>query len=159
MKALVFDEVSNERSWRWVSYSSWKTLSNIISTTSWNEDWYERLIIEHLTEKLGYEHLYGPDVHRTDDSYRDVFLPDVLSMALHRINPSLPKVAIDEAVRKIQDIEVSSLEQRNETFNDYLQSGVEVRFFDGEEERDDIVRLLDFDNPENNDLLLLRRPR
>ena len=136
-----------------------KTLSNIISTSSWNEDWYEQLIIEHLTEKLGYEHLYGPDVPRTDDSYRDVFLPDVLSMALRRINPSLPKAAIDEAVRKIQDIEVSSLEQRNETFNDYLQSGVEVRFFDGEEERDDIVRLLDFDNPENNDLLLLRRPR
>lgn len=98
-------------------------------------------------------------MHRTDDSYRDVFLPDVLSMALRRINPSLPKAAIDEAVRKIQDIEVSSLEQRNETFNDYLQSGVEVRFFDGEEERDDIVRLLDFDNPENKDLLLLRRLR
>ncbi|WP_277984908.1 type I restriction endonuclease [Bifidobacterium pseudolongum] len=110
-----------------------------MSTSSWNEDWYEQLIIEHLTEKLGYEHLYGPDVHRTDDAYRVVFLPDVLSMALRRINPSLPKAAIDEAIRKIQDIEVSSLEQRNETFNDYLQSGVEVRFFDGEEERDDIV--------------------
>lgn len=128
-----------------------KNLSNVIVTAALNEDWYEQLIIEHLTEKLGYEHLYGPDVHRTDDSYRDVFLPDVLSMALRRINPSLPKAAIDEAIRKIQDIEVSSLEQRNETFNDYLQSGVEVRFFDGEEERDDIVRLLDFDNPKNND--------
>ncbi|PAU66800.1 type I restriction endonuclease subunit R [Bifidobacterium criceti] len=128
-----------------------KNLSNVIATAALNEDWYEQLIIEHLAGRFGYEHLYGPDVHRTDDSYRDVFLPDVLPVALSRINPSLPKEAIDEAIRKIQNTEVSSLEQRNETFNDYLQSGVEVRFFDGEEDRDDIVRLLDFDNPENND--------
>ena len=48
---------------------------------------------------------------------------------------------------KIQNVEIGSLEQRNEIFNDYLQSGVEVHFFDGKEERDDIVRLLDFDDP------------
>ena len=35
-------------------------------------------------------------------------------------------------------------------FNDYLQSGVEVRYFDGKEERNEIVRLLDFNHPENN---------
>ena len=37
-----------------------------------------------------------------------------------------------------------------EIFNDYLQSGVEVRYFDGKEERNEIVRLLDFNHPENN---------
>lgn len=46
--------------------------------------------------------------------------------------------------------EGGSLEQRNEIFNDYLQSGVEVRYFDGKEERNEIVRLLDFNHPENN---------
>jgi hypothetical protein len=107
--------------------------------------------IEHLTERLGYEHLYGPDVRRTDDSYRDVFLPDILPDALRRINRNLPEAAVEEAIRKIQNVEIGSLEQRNEIFNDYLQSGVEVHFFDGKEERDDIVRLLDFDDPENND--------
>ena len=87
----------------------------------------------------------------TSDSYRDVFLPDILPDALRRINRNLPEAAIDEAIRKIQNVEIGSLEQRNEIFNDYLQSGVEVHFFDGKEERDDIVRLLDFDDPENND--------
>lgn len=38
----------------------------------------------------------------------------------------------------------------NEVFNDYLQSGVEVHFYDGKEERDDIVYLLDYKNPLNN---------
>lgn len=97
------------------------------------------------------KHLYGPDVRRTDDSYRDVFLPDILPDALRRINRNLPEAAVEEAIRKIQNVEIGSLEQRNEIFNDYLQSGVEVHFFDGKEERDDIVRLLDFDDPENND--------
>lgn len=116
-----------------------------------NEDWFEQVVVEHLVDNLGYEHLYGPDVRRFSDDYRDVFLPDVLPDALARINKELPSAAIDEAILKILNVEGGTLEQRNETFNDYLQSGVEVRYFDGEQDRDEIVRLLDFDDPGNND--------
>ena len=116
-----------------------------------NEDWFEQVIVEHLVDNLGYDHLYGPDVRRSSDDYRDVFLPDVLPDALARINKGLPFAAIDEAILKISNVEGGTLEQRNETFNDYLQSGVEVRYFDGEQDRDEIVRLLDFDDPGNND--------
>ena len=116
-----------------------------------NEDWFEQVVVEHLVDNLGYEHLYGPDVRRSSDDYRDVFLPDVLPDALARINKELPSAAIDEAILKIMNVEGGTLEQRNETFNDYLQSGVEVRYFDGEQDRDEIVRLLDFDDPGNND--------
>lgn len=116
-----------------------------------NEDWFEQVVVEHLVDNLGYEHLYGPDVRRSSDDYRDVFLPDVLPDALTRINKGLPSAAIDEAILKISNVEGGTLEQRNETFNDYLQSGVEVRYFDGEQDRDEIVRLLDFDDPGNND--------
>lgn len=120
-------------------------------TTPINEDFYEQVIIEHLQDDLGYEYLHGPDVPRTTDEYRDVFLPEVLPRALERINRRLPKAAVQEAILKISNVEGGSLEQRNEVFNDYLQSGVEVRFFDDGEERNDIVRLLDFENPDNND--------
>ena len=116
-----------------------------------NEDWFEQVIVEHLVDNLGYDHLYGPDVRRSSDDYRDVFLPDVLPDALARINKGLPSAAIDEAILKISNVESGTLEQRNETFNDYLQSGVEVRYFDGEQDRDEVVRLLDFDDPGNND--------
>nr|WP_315522157.1 type I restriction endonuclease subunit R [Olegusella massiliensis] len=116
-----------------------------------NEDWFEQVIVEHLVDNLGYDHLYGPDVRRSSDDYRDVFLPDALPDALARINKGLPSAAIDEAILKISNVEGDTLEQRNETFNDYLQSGVEVRYFDGEQDRDEIVRLLDFDDPGNND--------
>ena len=115
-----------------------------------NEDFFEQTLIERLVEKHGYEFLHGPDVARSTNEYRDVFLPDVLPTALARINKELPGAAIQEAILKLSNIEGGSLEQRNETFTDYLQSGVEVRYFNGKEERDDIVRLLDFDEPENN---------
>lgn len=115
-----------------------------------NEDFFEQTLIERLVEKHGYEFLHGPDVARSSNEYRDVFLPDVLPTALARINKELPGAAIQEAILKLSNIEGGSLEQRNETFTDYLQSGVEVRYFDGKEERNDIVRLLDFDEPENN---------
>ena len=122
-----------------------------------NEDWCEKVIIEHLVDSLGYDHLYGPDVRRSSDDYRDVFLPDVLPDALARINKGLPSAAIDEAILKISNVEGGTLEQRNETFNDYLQSGVEVRYFDGEQDRDEIVRLLDFDDPGNNDFYVVNQ--
>ena len=122
-----------------------------VVSSAFNEDFYEQCVIEHMVEELGYTHLYGPDVPRTSEEYRDVFLPGILEDSLARINRGLPASAIDEAILKIQNIEGGTLEQRNETFNDYLQSGVEVRFFDGKRERDDIVRLLDFNGPENND--------
>lgn len=116
-----------------------------------DEDFYEKTLIEYFCENLDYEHLYGPDVPRTTTEYHDVFLPDILPDALERINPTLPRQAINEAVLKINDINTGSLQQRNEVFHEYLQSGVEVRFFDGKEEQNDIVYLIDFDNPENND--------
>lgn len=115
-----------------------------------NEDFYEQVIIEHLRDCEGYDYLYGPDVARTSDGYHDIFLPGVLSMALSSINKNLPSSAIREAILKISNIEGGSLAQRNETFTDYLQSGVEVRYFDGKEDRNDIVKLIDFERPENN---------
>ena len=103
-----------------------------------------------MRDELGWEHLYGPEVDRTDEKFQDVFLPDVLSQALKRVNPSLPVSAIEEAILKLSNIEGGSLAQRNEQFTDYMQSGVEVRYFDGKEERDEIVNLIDYDNVENN---------
>lgn len=115
-----------------------------------NEDFYEQAIIEHLRDDLGYEFLHGPDVERSTPDYRDVFLPGVLHESLRRVNPGLPDAAIEQAILRISSVDTGSLYQRNEAFTDYLQSGVEVRYFDGREERDDIVYLLDYERPLNN---------
>lgn len=106
-----------------------------------DEDWYEHTIIDHLVNSMGYEHLFGPDVRRSTEDYRDVFIPDVLPVALANINRGLPASAINEAILKIENVEGGSLEQRNEIFNDYLQSGVEVRYLMAKKS---VMRLSDF---------------
>lgn len=114
-----------------------------------NEDFFERALIEHM-QGMGYEWLYGPDVPRTDDSYRDALLPGVLEDSLRRVNPKAHRAALEEAARKVRDLEGVDLLARNELFMDYLQSGVEVSYFDGEGTAYDNVRLVDFDDASRN---------
>lgn len=122
-----------------------------------NEEFFEDVIVEHLRDVLGYEYLYGPDVQRTSDKYDDVFLPEILPSALSRINEDLPQGAIQEAILMISNIEGDSLQHKNERFSDYLQNGVEVRYFNGKEEVDDIVYLIDYDDPDRNDFRVVNQ--
>lgn len=115
-----------------------------------DENFFEQLILEFMQDKLGYEHLYGPDVSRTSNAYNDVFLPGVLQESLGQINPALSQAAINEAIAKLQDINNGTLAQRNEQFTEYLQDGVPVSYFDGKQTNNDIVYLLDYDQPSNN---------
>lgn len=68
------------------------------STRFFNEDAFEQGVIEHLSAKHGYEHLYGPDVPRSTDAFDDAFLPDVIEQALMAINPGVNRRAIDAAI-------------------------------------------------------------
>ena len=114
-----------------------------------DEAMFEQAVIQHL-QTLGYEWLYGPNVKRTNESYRDILLPGVLEDCLRRINPKAHSAALAEALRKISDIEGVDLLTRNIQFMDYLQSGVEVSFFDGEKTDTDHIRIVDFEHPERN---------
>lgn len=116
-----------------------------------NEDAFEQGIIDHLCSAHGYEHLYGPDIPRSSDAFDDAFLPDIIGPSLERINPNVNRRALDLAIAKIKEIEGGTLVAKNKAFTDMLQGGVEVRWFDGKEDRNDIVRLVDFDNPDRND--------
>ena len=86
-------------------YSSGKNL---------NERWYENVIIRYLEECHGYIHLFGPNIVRTSAKYQDVFLPKVFEEAVLRINPNLPKQAVEAVTQKIVEVEQGSLEQKNQ---------------------------------------------
>lgn len=68
-----------------------------------NEGFFEDVVVEHLVEELGYEHLYGPDVERTDDRYRDVFLPRVLPMHCGASIRPFRELPSRKPVRKLND--------------------------------------------------------
>ena len=106
-----------------------------------NEDTFEQAIIE-LFENMDYTHIYAPDMNRTD--YSRPLLDDVLRDCLVRLNRSLPAMAIDEAILKLNDFDAGSLLQKNIIFMDYLQNGITVKYAVKGEERSSVVKLIDY---------------
>lgn len=111
---------------------------------------YENTIIE-LFRHMGWQYVYGPDLER---DYHDPLYEDELEGALHRINPTMPESAIQDALFKLKNFENADLIQKNAAFTDYIQHGVEVRYSEGKEERAGIVYLVDYKNPDNNSFVI-----
>ena len=122
---------------------------------SFTEGSYEKALIA-LFENLGYQHQYGPNIER---DYYVPFYEEQLIESLTTINYGKPRLAIDEAISKLKDIEIGSLPQRNELFMDYLQHGIEVSFFNGKEQRNDIIYLIDYNdkNIKRNDFKVINQ--
>ena len=104
---------------------------------------------------MGYTHVYAPDLNRTD--YTRPLLDEHLRDSLVRVNRGMPGAAIDEAVGKLNDLDSGSLLQKNRVFTDWLQNGVTVKYVQGGEEQSGIVRLVDYDRPENNEFLVVNQ--
>lgn len=118
-----------------------------MSNHKFTENSYEQALISLFRDELGYEYIYGPDIER---DYRKPFYVDALVPAIKRINPTLPKEAIDEALRQIQHATDSTLIASNEDFIRQMQDGMEVPYVLNGEERTDLVQLIDYDNYTNN---------
>ena len=118
-----------------------------MSKAKYTEDSYEQALIALFRDELGYSYIYGPDIER---DYRQPCFVPALEEAIRRINPSLPAEALDEALRRILHATDSTLIQSNEAFMHDLQDGLEQPYVINEEERTEIVQLIDYANPANN---------
>ena len=108
---------------------------------------YENAILELFCQHLGYTTAYGPDIIR---DYKNPLFEDDLIPSITRLNKDLPKQAVEEALNKLRNIDSGTLIQKNQTFTDYLQNGIPVKYYNGTEERNAIVRLIDYNTPANN---------
>lgn len=114
---------------------------------------YEKSVIE-LFQNLGYSYIYAPELER---DYSCPVLESTLQDCLVKINKNLPYAAIMEAIGKLRDFDAGSLLQRNETFMNYLQNGIPVKYVEAGEERTNIVYLIDYDNVDYNDFCVLNQ--
>ena len=89
----------------------------------------------------------------------EVVLTGRLGAALHRLNPDLPHNTVEEVVRILSGPPLPTLIQNNRWFHVLLTDGVEVEYRDPKtgETRGGRARLIDFDNPAANDLLVVRQ--
>ncbi len=88
---------------------------------------------------------------------REVVLTGRLKAALLSLNPDLPEEAIDGAVEELsRDRTALSLVEANREIDKLLKGGVTVKFPDKENggQRVEVVAVIDWEVPENNDFLL-----
>lgn len=116
----------------------------------YTEATYENSLVE-LFEKMGWTHVYGPDVDR---DFTSPLYDAVLQDALCALNPTLPAEAIQEALYKLKNYENGELVQKNEVFMDYLQSGIPVRYHEQGEERSAIVYLVNYQDVFKNSFIV-----
>jgi type I restriction enzyme R subunit len=125
------------------------------------ENSIEEFAIE-LLEKLGYESVYGPDIAPDGEtpereSYEQVLLIDRLRKALKRINRNMPADVLEDAIKEIRRIHSPELLTNNETFHRFLTEGIPVSKRVEGDDRGDLVWLIDFKNPYNNDFLVVNQ--
>ena len=113
-------------------------------------------------EGLGYGLKHGPEIapgelfaERAD--YGQVVMAGRVRQALTKLNPSLPTEAIEDAFRKITRLEGATLDARNRAFHKLLVDGVTIEYRVDGAIRGAQARLVDFDDPENNDWLAVNQ--
>ncbi|MDB2699977.1 type I restriction endonuclease subunit R [Alphaproteobacteria bacterium] len=120
------------------------------------EDHVEQACLDWL-EELGYGVLHGPDISPDGNTperaaYDVTILIDRFKTAFHNINPNLSANACDEALRKLQQTDFPSLVEENRRLHQLMVDGVDVNITrDDGSTGTDKARLIDFEDPTNND--------
>ena len=137
-----------------------------MSPTLYTEDTLvQQTTADYLEQQLGWKAVYaynaedfGPDSLLGRASDREVVLRRPLRQKLAALNPGLPDAAYDEAVRQLTAAApAQSLVAVNREQYDLMRDGVPVTFRDDKGDRvRERLRVLDFDQPANNDFLCVR---
>ncbi len=127
-----------------------------------NESTSELASLEWLKD-LGYSVAFGPDLAPGEpgaerDSFSDVVLIGRLRRTVAALNPGIPEAAADEGIRRLLRRDSPSLVAVNRQFHRYLIDGVPVQYRrpDGST-ANDLLRLVDFANPDTNDWLAVNQ--
>jgi type I restriction enzyme R subunit len=134
-----------------------------VSSTYTEDHLVEQPAIQLMQHELGwemvncYDEWVGGVSNQGRDGKREVVLVVRLRPALQRLNPDLPVEAIEGAVEEIcRDRTALSLAEANREIDKLLKQGVKVSFPDQEHggQRVEVVSVVDWEVPENNDFLL-----
>lgn len=132
------------------------------------EDHIENYAID-LFKSLGYEYIFAPDVAPDTDTsigsatvykratFSDVVLENLLRNKLLEINPQIQSNLIDDAIKKLLRTSSDELLADNELIHQYITQGIKVEYTRDGATRGEIVKLIDFDNPSNNDFTVMNQ--
>ena len=129
-------------------------------TVELGEELVEDSALEQL-ETMGAETARGVDIDDCGErgDATEVLLRGRLSAALHRLNSDLSNESVEEIVRILSRPPHPTLTQNNRWLHGLLTDGVEIEYRDARsgETRGGRARVVDFDNPVANELLVVRQ--
>ena len=127
-----------------------------------NENYLELACMAYFRQ-IGYQTVFGPDilpegVNPLRGDVRQVILPQNVKNALVRLNTGVPQAVLDEAYQLLANPSEATLIARNETIYHYLTDGIKIchKTATGEDTATD-VKIVDFNNPENNEFLAVNQ--
>lgn len=127
-----------------------------------NEDDLEQVALEWL-ESLGYDYKKGNEISMTGlaperKSDKEVVLHERLEKALRKINSDTHPRFIEKAIHELILEKSPNLLENNLTFHENLINGIEIEDYDDEGQSVvEIVKIVDFEHPQNNDFLAVNQ--
>ena len=125
------------------------------------ENIIEQSAIE-ILQLQGWDYINGPEISPEGQScerenYSQIVLVNRLSTAIAQINPTIPSDAQEAAIQKVLRIASPDLLHNNEAFHRLLVEKVKIPYQEDGYERSHEVSLIDFENPSNNQYLVVNQ--
>ncbi|MDQ1912311.1 type I restriction endonuclease subunit R [Paenibacillus sp. GD4] len=125
------------------------------------QDWNEKQLVENRIidqlKGLGYTYTHGSYLEGERHTLRDVVLQQRLEDAIKRINPWINDNNLRKVVRDFTHVEAASLMEANEAIHYDLVEYISIEQDLGKGKKNQTVRLIDFDNIENNEFLVVNQ--
>ncbi|MFQ5885347.1 MAG: type I restriction endonuclease subunit R, partial [Thermoplasmata archaeon] len=137
------------------------------TTSRGTDDYTEDTLVEqpaiHIFEELGWKTVTAFSESPTNcpitgrESRTEVVLLRQLKPVLEKLNPNLPEEALTHAIDElVADRSAKTIPRSNEEIYNLLKHGILVRYRGQDQEmKEERVRFIDWDNPQNNNFLLI----
>jgi len=108
-------------------------------------------------KEVGYSYIHGSELTPDNgerESYRHCVLKRRFIEAIKRMNPWLTDNLAEEVYKKVIEFDHPDFIMKGKIFYELLTNGVKLTFKEGKEEKTKIVKIVDFENIENNEFLV-----
>lgn len=117
------------------------------------EEQLEKVVIEYF-EELGYNYIHAQNLERDP---REVLLTERLEAALVKLNQGVPFHVLQQVIKELVRFDTNDVFTNNKVFHRKLTENVEVAEFVDGETIYHRVRLINWENPEQNDFLVVNQ--
>ena len=117
---------------------------------------YSELPAIELFKKLGFNY-FDASIADTRESINEVILEDRLRQSLLKINPWLRDNSLEKVVRKLKNIQASTLMEANQIVFDFITKKDSITQKPTPEAKPQPVFIIDYENIENNDFLIVNQ--